>query len=329
MSDYEKSFSNERDGLSPEAEPQVAYDAPTQAPADRDQASGPAPTPLAMNNPLSSARAGNPKAKQGIHSMGPGAAMALLFRPLPSPVATQFKSSTCEDVSAVQIAENPALAEQGKRGVARDGRCVEVAPGLLDDRALCFHELVHIVQQRGPAHPPKQASSTDPEAEAVSGSRAILANQPFEITVQSSQKELFEDPKTTHSYIQRKEVEGPIDENVICVTPQQQLPTIPINDDEKSSDQDQFICKPVAHGAEFINIPTQYQSLFTRSIYENVENLETLDSLLQRLDSLNDEERALYTLIYKNHLPISDNFQLHLQKILPHWVNGRHYPEAA
>jgi len=44
-------------------------------------------------------------------------------------IARQFQTCTRIDVSDVCIGENPALASQGKRGVAIEGRCIEVAPG--------------------------------------------------------------------------------------------------------------------------------------------------------------------------------------------------------
>jgi hypothetical protein len=123
---------------------------------------------------------------------------------------------TGEALEPIPLIESPALAAEGRRGVAVCGESIEVCPGLGEDQSLIFHELTHIVQQRGPkaakpAASPSPSPSlaantpaseaqaaappahTDPEAEAEAASAALVSGQPFQVCVSSSQPRLYED----------------------------------------------------------------------------------------------------------------------------------------
>lgn len=123
----------------------------------------------------------------------------LVYQPISSSIAAQFEKYTGENVSDVIIAENPALEEQGKRGVAIDGRCVEVVPGCLKDVPLCAHELAHIVQQRNA----DSEGNVDVEAEADKVAHSICTGTSgvrLSIAGSSNQKRLYkelnDEPKT-------------------------------------------------------------------------------------------------------------------------------------
>ena len=110
-------------------------------------------------------------------------------------LARQFKTCTGIDVSDVCIGENPELASQGKRGVAIEGRCIEVAPGLLDDRQLCLHELAHIGQQRGGSPGCDAVMTTAGEAEVQANwvPKAVDAGEQMQVSKVEGFDRLYDD----------------------------------------------------------------------------------------------------------------------------------------
>ncbi len=118
-----------------------------------------------------------------------------VFKPLPSSLADTVLKCAGVNVADVCVAEDPALVQQDVRGVAIDGRCVAVAPGLLGDQNLCFHELAHIVQQRGgsPNAANKQSCFSSVEEEANAAAKAFELNQPFSVHLKADRnKKLYE-----------------------------------------------------------------------------------------------------------------------------------------
>ena len=99
-------------------------------------------------NPMEAAQFGHPGAMAMLQSGG-----ARLERkgprPIPGHLVVKAQRLLGVDLSGVTLEEEPALAEQGKRGVAEDGRRIRLAPGGLSDMELIWHEIVHLVQQRG------------------------------------------------------------------------------------------------------------------------------------------------------------------------------------
>lgn len=178
--------------LSP-ADPSAASPAASSSPAP--DAASPAPAqaadPLTSSAPPASAPAATPLAAEP-PAAAPDVSPPLVYQPISSDISSRFQKLTGEDVSSVGIAENPDLETQGKRGVAIDGECIEVAPGLLGDLNLCAHELTHIVQQRGPLKQPSKSKKRSAEGEAKSAAKAVVADQKFPITVSSSESQLFE-----------------------------------------------------------------------------------------------------------------------------------------
>lgn len=80
------------------------------------------------------------------------------------------------------------------RGVAIEGRCVAVAPGLLGDQNLCFHELAHIVQQRGgsPCSTNEQPQFSSVEDEANAAANAFIRKEKFSILLKTKSDKLFQ-----------------------------------------------------------------------------------------------------------------------------------------
>ena len=170
--------------------------------------------PMFAPDLIIAAQMGDEEALDAVYAAGPGA-VALLYedgaqgngwmggfvapKPLPSNYAGQFKSSTGINVSDVTITENPKLEENGKRGIAIEGRYVEVASGCLEDTELVYHELVHIGQQRQSVRSiQNQKQETlnkfaDVEKEAIQGGRDISSGKNFCISLSSNENELFYD----------------------------------------------------------------------------------------------------------------------------------------
>ena len=181
------------------APPDAASAAPAAVPSPASDATSPtsdqAADPLASSAPPAAAPAQD-QTTAPLATEPPAAASdvcpPLAYQPISSDIASRFEKCTGENVSSVCIAENPDLEKQGKRGVAIDGECIEVAPGLLGDLNLCSHELTHIVQQRGPLKQPSKSKKRSAEGEAKSAAKAVVADQKFSITVSSSESQLFE-----------------------------------------------------------------------------------------------------------------------------------------
>ena len=98
-------------------------------------------------NPMEAAQFGHPGAIAMLQSGG-----ARLERkgprPIPGHLVVKAQRLLGVDLSGVTLEEDPALAEQGKRGVAEDGQRIRLAPGGLSDMTLIWHEIVHLVQQQ-------------------------------------------------------------------------------------------------------------------------------------------------------------------------------------
>ena len=126
---------------------------------------------------------------------GGDASTEVVYQCVDVEITRQFQTCTGIDVSDVCIGENPELALQGKRGVAIEGRCIEVAPGLLDDRQLCLHELTHIGQQRGGSPGCDVVMTTVEEAEVQANRvpKAVDAGEQMLVSMVKSFDRLYEE----------------------------------------------------------------------------------------------------------------------------------------
>jgi len=99
-------------------------------------------------NPMEAAQFGHPGAIAMLQSGG-----ARLERkgprPIPGHLVVKAQRLLGVDLSGVTLEEDASLAEQGKRGVAEDGQRIRLAPQAVGDMELIWHEIVHLVQQRG------------------------------------------------------------------------------------------------------------------------------------------------------------------------------------
>ncbi|MDX9721013.1 MAG: DUF4157 domain-containing protein [Myxococcota bacterium] len=112
------------------------------------------------SDPVAAAHRGEPDA---IMQLGGARNVPLRSQPLPANLVVRAQRQLGVDLSQVRLVEDEELAQQGKRGMAVDGRELHVAPQHRSDQALLWHEIVHLVQQR------KAQGSASKEAEGAGG----------------------------------------------------------------------------------------------------------------------------------------------------------------
>lgn len=216
------------------------------------------------------------------------------YQPIDSSIASRFEQCTGENVSGVLIAENPALLDQGKRGVAK-GHCIEVVPGCLHDIALCAHELTHIVQQRGSSNQKEQNKNNQlsTELEAEKSETLIKDNKKFKITVRSSEENLYDDLDTSDdssSFDSHKNCEGssaggdPCDEKTI--------------DEDVSNDNKNQNCEKLLNDEKYEEISSnciEYLQSENKKCQEKIEEIsEKCENLIKKLDAASSHFNNLY-----------------------------------
>ncbi|MDX9723789.1 MAG: hypothetical protein RBU37_23775 [Myxococcota bacterium] len=190
-----KQFANEKEG--PGKKPASPLERSTQnldqSSKKRDFGGFGTPAGNGYADPMEAARFGHPGATAllqsggGLGHKGP--------RPLPGHLVVKAQRLLGADLADVVIEEDPSLAEQGKLGVAEQGRRIRLAPGGLQDLKLIWHEMVHIVQQRqgtrGPDDATQAAESKVEPGGASSGSpeRPSSANESMPLERQTRQED--------------------------------------------------------------------------------------------------------------------------------------------
>jgi len=116
-------------------------------------------------DPMEAAQFGHPGAMAmlqsggGLGQKGP--------RPIPGHLVVKAQRLLGADLSGVTLEEDPFLAEQGKRGVAEDGQRIRLAPQAAGDMELIWHEIVHLLQQRGAKTSTSEIETVDAETRPV------------------------------------------------------------------------------------------------------------------------------------------------------------------
>lgn len=136
-----------------------------------------------------------------------------------SALAARFQRCVQIDVSDVCVVENPELTRQGQRGVAIEGRCIELSPRLMGDQSLCLHELAHIGQQRGGSPNTEKSLSAleEIEREADSAAKAALEGKSFELSAVSGFKRLYSDESTTEKETPKKKPKPNVEKGKITL----------------------------------------------------------------------------------------------------------------
>ncbi|MDX9722964.1 MAG: OmpA family protein [Myxococcota bacterium] len=109
-------------------------------------------------------------------------------QPLPMHLVVRARRLWGVELSDVKLIESPELERRGKRGMAVEGRELHVAPSSRSDPELLWHELVHLVQQRGGSRADTRAGDSqeaaeeelrgaEPEAEARAAAKALVAGE--------------------------------------------------------------------------------------------------------------------------------------------------------